>query len=195
MFITRTTIVAAAAVLMSVSLAHAQKATGVAVVDVQRAFDSLKEKSQIEADLQTQADKVKQEDQERTTKIKELQQDLSILQPGTAAYEKKQEEFERAALDRQVWLNFQQQKLNRERAVRIENIYKKMLNAIGRTATQNGYQIVLFKEPPVQFSNVTKPEQISALIQVRKVLWSADELDLTDQVIQKLDNEFVSGGN
>lgn len=173
--------------------AYAQRSTGVAVVNVQKAFDALREKLDIEADLQTQADKVKQEDQRRQQKIGELKQDLSILASGTAAFEKKAEELERAALDRQVWLSFQQNKLNRERALRIEAIYKKMLETIGRVAASNGFKLVLFKEPDVKFANVTKPEQISALIQVRKVLWSADELDLTEQVIAKMNAERSAG--
>lgn len=165
----------------------------VAVVNVQKAFDALKEKLQIEADLQTQADKVKQEDQSRQQQIGELKQDLSILANGTSAFQKKAEELERAALSRQVWLSFQQNKLNRERALRIEAIYKRMLGTIGRVAKQSGFKLVLFKEPEVKFANVTKPEQISALIQVRKVLWSAEELDLTEQVVAKMNTEFNAG--
>lgn len=181
--------VIAAVSMFAVNHAHAQTSS-VAVVDVQKAFDSLREKTTIEAELQTKADQVRQEDEQRKNAIKGLQEDLQILAPGTAAYENKQEELERAVLDRQVWLNFQQSKLNRERAVRIENIYKKMIETIGRVATSSGYKVVLFKEPEVRFTNVQKPEQISALIQVRKVLWAADELDLTDQVIQRMNNEF-----
>ncbi len=172
---------------------HAQKST-VAVVDVQKAFDALKEKVQVEAELQTQADVVKSEDNKRAGKLKELQQDLSILAAGTPAFDKKQEELERAALDRQVWLQFQQGKLNRERAIRIENIYAKMVGAIGRVASAGGYKLVLFKEPTVNLGQITKPEQISAVIGARKVLWSADELDLTDEVIQRMNNEFQAGG-
>ena len=184
---------AAAAVMSMTVAAQAQKATGVAVVDVQKAFDALREKVQVEAELQSAADVVKQEDTRRQQKLQELQQDLKILAAGTAPYDRKQEELERAALDRQVWLQFQQAKLNRERAVRIEGIYKKMVDAIGRVATAGGFKIVLFKEPEMTLGQITKPEQISAVIGARKVLWSADELDLTDQVIQKLNNEFSSG--
>jgi Skp family chaperone for outer membrane proteins len=187
-------ILAAAAVIGFTTAAQAQKATGVAVVDVQKAFDALKEKTQVEAELQTAADLVKSEDTKRQTKLKELDQDLKIMAVGTAPYEKKQEELERAALDRQVWLQFQQAKLNRERAVRIEAIYKKMLETVGRVAQANGYKLVLFKEQDVNLSSISKPEQISAIIGSRKVLWASDDLDLTEQVIQRLNNEFSTGG-
>ncbi len=189
-----TWMMAAVAVMGMTFTAQAQKATGVAVVDVQKAFDALKEKVQVEAELQSAADGVKQEDTRRQQKLVELQQDLKILAAGTPPYDRKQEELEKGALDRQVWLQYQQAKLNRERAVRIENIYKKMVEAIGRVATSAGYKLVLFKEPDVNLSQITKPEQISAVIGSRKVIWSADDLDLTDQVIQKLNNEFSAGG-
>ena len=181
----------AATMMLSVASVQAQKST-VAVVDVQRAFNAVKEKSQIDAELTTMADKVKQEDASRTKTIKELQQDLSILSPGTAAHTQKQNDLEKAVLSRQVWLNYQQLKLNRERALRVENMYKKMLATIGRVATAEGYTVVLFKEQPVRFNNVTKPEQMNAVIQVRKVLWSAPNLDLTEQVVLKMDAEYRS---
>jgi len=187
-------VLAAVASIGFTSAAEAQqKATGVGVVDVQKAFDALKEKTQVEAELQSAADLVKTEDQRRTTKLNDLQNDLKVLAAGTPPYEKKQEELERAALDRQVWLQFQQAKLNRERALRIEAIYKRMIDAVGRVATANGFKVVLFKEPDVNLSQITKPEQISAVIGARKVLWSSDELDLTEQVTTKLNNEFSSG--
>ncbi len=185
---------AAVALLGMTTLTHAQqKATGVAVVDVQKAFDALREKVQVEAELKSAADVVMQEDARRKQALEALQTDLQILARNTPPYDRKQEELERAALDRQVWLQFQQAKLNRERALRIENIYKKMTETIGRVATANGYKLVLFKEPDVNLAQITKPDQISAVIGARKVLWSADELDLTDQVIQKLNNDFSSG--
>jgi Skp family chaperone for outer membrane proteins len=187
-------ILAAAAVIGISSAAQAQqKATGVAVVDVQKAFDALREKTQVEAELTTAADLVKTEDGKRQAKLRELDQDLKIMAVGTPPYEKKQEELERAALDRQVWLQFQQGKLNRERAVRIEAIYKKMIETIGRVAQANGYKLVLFKEQDVNLGSISKPEQISAIIGSRKVLWSSDELDLTDQVVQRLNNDFNTG--
>jgi Skp family chaperone for outer membrane proteins len=163
--------------------------TALAVVDVQKSFDSLSEKVQVEADLQSAADKIKQEELDRQKDLKQLQEDLGILARNTAAFTQKSDELEKKVVEFQAWRNWQTAKLSRERGVRIEDIYRKLTDAIGRVAKESGYDMVLFKEGPIRFP-ADKPEQISAMVQVRKVLWAADDLDLTEQVIQKMNNEY-----
>ena len=163
--------------------------TATAVADVQLVFESLKEKMQIEADLKSQLEQLNQEEQIRKQKLQELKSDLEILAPDTPAYNEKQSSLEQKAIELQAWQGFQTQKLNRERGLQIERLYRKMLDAIGRLAKQNGYDLVMFKEKPANFRGA-KPEALNTLIQVRKVLWAAEELDLTDQIIQMMNNEF-----
>ena len=163
--------------------------TSVAVADIQKIFDSLSEKVQTEADLQAQADKFKQEQMDREKDLKQLQSDLEILASGTPAFKQKSEEGEKKAFEYQAWRSFAQSRIGRERAIRIEDIYRKVIDSTGRLAKESGYDVVLFKEGTFRFP-ADKPEQISGIIQMRKVLWAADDLDITDQVIQKMNNEF-----
>ncbi len=165
--------------------------TAVAVMDVQVIFDSLKEKMQIEADLKSQLEQINTDDQDRKQELQELRSDLDILAPDTPAYNEKQSQLEQKAIELQAWRNFQTQKLNHERGLQIEKLYRKMLTAAGQLCKQNGYDLVLFKEQAVNFAGA-KPEALKTLIQVRKVLWSADDLDITDQVIQLMNNEFTN---
>ncbi len=172
--------------------AQAGKARPVAVgvVDVQRVFDALAEKVQADADLQTKADRLQQEGQERERKIQDLQKDLEVLAaPGSPAHAQKQDELEKMAIEFQTWRNFQSQKLQRERAVRYEQLYRKMSESLGKLAKENGFDLVMFKEGPFDTRNV-KPEQLGTVIQLRKVLWAADDLELTDMLVQRMNNEF-----
>jgi Skp family chaperone for outer membrane proteins len=166
--------------------------TAVAVVDVQKAFDALAEKDQIEADLRAEAERLKLQEEDKKKSIRELQADLEILAQGQPAWKAKKEQLDTGLIELQVWRNFETQKLNRERGVQIENLYRKLTDSIGRVAGQQGYDVVLFKEKPVEFRGA-EPQQIPTLIQVRKVLWSADDLDVTNAVITDMNNQFRSG--
>lgn len=162
----------------------------VGVVDVQKVFDSLAEKVQADADLQTKADRLQQEGQDRERKLQDLQKDLEVLAaPGSPTHTQKQEELERLAIEFQSWRNFQSQKLQRERAIRYEQLYRRMSETLGQLARENNFDVVLFKEGAFDTRNV-KPEQLGTVIQLRKVLWTADDLDLTDMLVQRMNNEF-----
>lgn len=161
----------------------AGRPTATGVIDVQMVFESLKEKMQIEADLKSRLEQLNLQEQEQKQNLQELKSDLDILAPDSPAYNEKQNQLEQKAIELQTWRTFQTQKLNRERGLQIERLYRKLIEAVGTVAEQNGFDLIMFKEKPVDFRGA-KPEALNTLIQVRKVLWSAPDLDLTDQVTQ-----------
>lgn len=163
--------------------------TAAAVVEVQRVIDNLKEKTDIEAQMQTHNDAVQREKQQREQAIKQMQDELNLLTPGTENHRKKLESAEQAVINLNAWLQFENQKLVRERGNQIEALYKKMLKAVGDVSKTNGYQLVLFSEGPAEF-RAENPQQLSTLIQIRKVLYFDESLDITDSVIQKMNNDY-----
>lgn len=167
----------------------AGRPTAAGVIDVQTVFESLKEKMQIEADLKSRLEQLNLEEQDQKQKLQEIKSDLDILAPDSPAFNEKQSQLEQQAIGLQTWRTFQTQKLNRERGLQIERLYRKLIDAVGTVAEQNGFDLIMFKEKPVDFRGA-KPEALNTLIQVRKVLWSAPDLDLTDQVTQLMNNEF-----
>lgn len=165
--------------------------TAVAVVEVQRVIDNLKEKQSIEASLQQNNDRVQKEKQEAEQKIKQMQEELGLLTPGTDNFRKKQEQIEEAVISLNARLQFENQKIQRERGIQIEGLYQKMTRAIGDVAKTNGYQLVLFSEGPPEF-RFENTQQLTTLIQLRKVLYFDPSLDITEQVTQKMNNDFAN---
>lgn len=172
-----------------VAQGKAARPTSVAVVDVQQVFNTLDEKSTVEADITQQTEQLQKEEQDRQTELKALQADLGILAAGTPAYQETQTKLENKALEFQVWKQFNQRKLEREKVVRLEALYRKVVDAIGGVAKQNNYDIVMFKDSTGDLKGENQ-QQLAAMIQVRKVLYSNPDLDITDQITQKLNNEW-----
>jgi len=197
MFSMRHVVILLAAGLISLSTivavtaqsARRARPTSVAVMDVEKVFNALDERTRIEADLKTRGERLQQEERERAEEIRKIQQDLEILVPGTSNYENKEGQLTQKAMELQVWRQFQNARLGRERAIQIENLYRKMTDSLARVAKDNGYDVVIFKEKGVDFPK-DKPEQLLTVIQLRKVLWAADDLDISDQVITVMNNEF-----
>jgi len=166
-----------------------QASSATAVVDLKRTYDTLKEKVTIEADFKTREEAFKTENEKRETKVKQLQDALKDLKAGSIEFLNVQEQLEKEVGDHRVWVAIEAGKINRDRAAWIKTVYGKMLDSINEAAQERGYDLVLFKSPTVDFTEVSA-EQVPSMIQSRKVLWSIEELDLTDLVIQKMNLKF-----
>jgi Skp family chaperone for outer membrane proteins len=175
--------------LIDASRAGGRASSATAVVDLKHTYDSLKAKVSIEADFKTREEKFKADNEVRETKLKQLQDSLTSLKSGTVAYVNAQEQLEKEVGDYKVWVAIETGKINRDRAAWIKMIYGKMLESISEAAAERGYDLVLFKAPTIDFTEVSA-EQVPGMIQSRKVLWSIEELDLTDLVIQKMNLKY-----
>lgn len=166
-----------------------QASSATAVVDLKRTYDTLKEKVSVEADFKTREETFKTENEKREAKINQLQEALKDLKSGTIDFVNVQEQLEKEIGEHRVWVTIEAGKINRDRAAWIKLIYGKMLDAINEAARERGYDLVLFKAPTIDFTEVSA-EQVPSMIQSRKVLWSIEELDLTDLVIQKMNLKY-----
>lgn len=163
--------------------------TAVAVVNIERAFDQLNEKVAVESDIRSRGEQLGQEEQQRRQAIRQLREDLDVLNEGTTAYRQKEEELSRAAIELQTWTQFQQQRLAREHVLQTERLYRQMMDAIAELAGDEGYDAVLFREGEINFQ-AEQPQELVAQIQMRKVLYASDDIDITDQLIQRLNNAY-----
>lgn len=168
----------------------AKQPTRVAVVDIKAAFDSLHEKAKIEADFQARATQIKIEQDRRQKEIDALRGDIEVIPTGTPDHDRKMEELQKAGINAQAWIQFTTTKLNRDRVRATEGLYKKLLGEIEKVAKAEGYDVVLFKEQIPNFPPNVEPQQLAALIQVRKVLYASDDIDITSGVVQKMNREF-----
>lgn len=182
--------------VMLVSIATLQgqqnpgSAPSVAVVAVEQVFNNLAERRAIEAEINAELEELQQEQQERRTEIRDLENDLNLLDPEGDAARDVQEQLESKLVEYEVWQQMSSRKMESERAIRIASIYRKMMDAIEQVAQREGHDIVLFKEQTPEFRGAQDQQQIAAMIQSRKLLYSADELDISDRVLQRMNNEF-----
>ena len=163
--------------------------TAVAVVDLQKLLQSLDERTEREADVARQRERLQQQAEQKRSRIQQIRNELDMPKAGTPKFREKQTELEKAAIELNVWTQYQQQRVNRETGLMIEDLYRKCLDKVETTAKDMGYDMVFFKESSPDF-NYENPQQLSTQIQVRKLLWSTDEIDITDAVAQRMNNAY-----
>lgn len=166
----------------------ASAATAAAVVDVQKVFNTCGEKADIDANFQSSIEKLTADLEERNNQIKSDQFDLDLIKADSPEYKQKREEIDRKIVALKVEENYRKATIVREQMLRYESLYRKLRKACGEVANEEDYDLVLFKE--AEKLTYKKPQDLVNQIGTRKLLWSADELDITDQVIQKLNNAW-----
>jgi Skp family chaperone for outer membrane proteins len=164
------------------------KPSVVAVVDLRSLYEALREKQQIDSELETVRTRLTTERDDRQKVIAQLQQDLDMLVPGTAPYADAQESYEKAALDYQLWAAYEQNKLARENNARIADLTKKAEQAIEAVAQAQGIDVVLYKEQTIRVGTDQQGRVQAANIKV--VAWSGSAADITGQVAQHMNNQF-----
>lgn len=166
--------------------------TPMAVVNMVDVFEALKEKDRIEEGLGDLIYAVQFEDQKWRRRIGGFQADLATLEKGSLAYEQKVRQVEEARIEWGVALAATRQKLERRRGELTGKLYAKMVEAVGRVADANGYEIVLFKEPQPDYYRF---ESMAEFLSSRLVVRVNNSVDLTDQVVRLMNREYEVQGN
>ena len=164
----------------------------VAVINVLKVMNEITESADIKAELTSLGEKLQAEVQTRQQELKRLQDDIEILNKGTPARKAKQEELERKAIHLDSWGKFEKRKNEVEHIVRYEALYRKVLDEIALIAERDGYDLVLYNDYTKDL-NVNTAQQLQANILLRKLVYVREQLDVTDQVIQQLDNKYAAG--
>ena len=159
-----------------------------AVVGLEEVWNQVDEREQMNAELQTEKESLLAEKEDRQKKLSNLSADMEWMPEKGEERRKKEEELAQAAIGFKAWWEWQQQRLAREEKVRYEDLYRNSVTAIEEVAEANGVDMVIFKERTPNFDPKLNVAQTLALIGNRKVLYVRDELDLTDQVITRMNN-------
>jgi Skp family chaperone for outer membrane proteins len=159
----------------------------VGVVNIEKILSEVKARQTLDADRESAREDSLRGKKDRDKQINLLKQDVEWLPKGGTEERKKLEEIEEAAIQLDAWVKFQQLKLSRMEKVGFQSLYLDILAAIEAVAVVNSVDLVLYRERTT-FQPRYKATQVLSMIGNRKVLYVRDELDLTDQVITRMDN-------
>ena len=168
------------------------KATAIAVIDVNRAFNECKEKDDIQAEATSAQEALANKLDMMKKEIAQEKADMDLVPVGSDAWKETASSLRRKVILVELEEKLGTQEIVREQIIRFEGLYMELRDVCGEVATANGYDIVLYKEPKELAR--TNLAQLFNQIGARKVLWSAKELDITEQVLQMLNNDWEARG-
>jgi Skp family chaperone for outer membrane proteins len=182
----------------------------VAVVQLKTVMDSIQQRAVIDMRLnQMEADVLEQDRVQRgaieavRTKIRTLVNDdtAQARQMATAQdpeYVKLTEELEVATLQYASWQRFTVDTIDLEKSLVVQELYRSVKQAIAALATAEGYDLVLIDDSQGELqinpeAQMSREAQLLQQVSLRKVLYASPVIDITDDVIVRMNNAFNAG--
>ncbi len=182
---------AAAWALAERSRAQAAKSTAtgrVGCVNVVVVFNGFQRQKDLTEEMNQLQARLQEENRQRRDKIDALQAELERLDPDDPTYVQRTRDLLAQQIDYKNWVDLRQADLTREVGLWTVKIYREILKATEALAEKEGYDLILYKG---EFEPTSMdPETVKDLIRANQVLYAHNSIDLTQAVLDKLNNDY-----
>ena len=166
----------------------------VAVVRIGPLFDGLKQRAEAAAGVDQLLGEIETEVQARKESIEALREEHSNT-VDAADRETLADEIALETLKNDFWLQTAKREHELDKAIRLQDLYKKVFDAIQTLALTEGYDLVIVDDsgdelPFDRSSRVVPQVQVLQQLARRKVLFVNPTLDITEDLIMRMNNEF-----
>lgn len=158
----------------------------VAVLDLNQVLQEADERERIVASLNEMQTEFANQARQRQNRLEQIENDLRVLRPGDPEYDELVSNRLQLQIELQHRQQYWQRKLNTEMIRQYDRLYRRVVRVAGRIAEEQGYDVVLLKDPDRQFPHNIEPQQFLELLGQRKMLWSSGEADLTAATLARL---------
>ena len=164
--------------------------TTTSVISLRGALEKLDERVVREEELKSEIEK-------REKVIKDLQEELENLAalldemvPGSDERAEKLEEAVRLQVQIEFETNFANRMLGQQRTEMQLALFNKIREATKAYAAGEGWDIVLVTDHESEIPNGLAPNEVNGAILSRRVIHASPSVDITDEVAQRMNNEF-----
>lgn len=189
-----------AALMLSLTMGQAAQPTprAFAVVNISKVFSALNEKIDDDTQLEAMTKKIKDEQQSREAELEKFQDQLknnTLFNPNSPEYKKLQDDAMKKSMEYQVFVQVSQQRLLMEQRLKTIQLYRNISKAVEGYAQSHGIGLVFVADDTPDFTNAPNIDAVKQLIANRKVIYAHPDYDITQQIIEKMNEDYKLGGN
>lgn len=168
--------------------------TRIAVIDFVRVFNECAQIKDLNEFFRQKQDELETEGRQRQKVIEGKRIELSAFQPGSVDYERIRKDFLRLGTEANVWLKMSEQDLESRRFDWTRVIYQNALDAAERIAAEQNFDVILQYKPFNADDIEPTLVAIRRIISTRSVVFRRGEIEITAEVIRRLDTTYKAGG-
>lgn len=159
----------------------------IAVVSVRRVLENTKKSALWEEKARTKGKKIMAELEKLSKELQAIEADMATRKVGSSDYLKLMREGTEKQAILEAMDKFYQQELVLKQQQQIEQLYQEIIAAVASVAKEKGVDLVIAKEE-FRFPSSSLRE-LTLVIQTSKVLYHAEHMDITNDVLAVLDKE------
>ena len=193
------TVPALIALLVSAAPAAAaqDRPVKVAVANVPRIFNELKETQDLEERFKQDRARLAGEEKPMVQQLEELQAEGRNYRPGSPQFEEWRVKFVKARVNHKAWAEVAKAEIEWKRKRQTREMYDKIYAAVSEYATSNQIDLVLADHQPTMTDKELEAipgEQLVSILNQRRVIHASKSADISDAIIASLDARFKAGG-
>jgi Skp family chaperone for outer membrane proteins len=163
-----------------------------AVVNPAKVFNEMQETKDLKQKMEADRKVLEDDEKKKAQDVEEARKARALFNEGTPEFSAKNQEFLKKALDLRVWQELTRAELGRQQKQQMKSLFEKIEAAATEVAKAKNIDLVIVEQradfpPDLDQINV---DQLRALINQRSVLYKSDKVDITNDVIAKVDANY-----
>ncbi|MBO6512360.1 MAG: OmpH family outer membrane protein [Phycisphaerales bacterium] len=164
--------------------------TAIATVDIMSVIEGLNERDVLKAELEARTEARQEQLNEVLKQLEALDADIQMLKQGSDEHrEKMQEGIEMQALAK-TRRDVLSQIVSIDNGTVMQKLFVKIETAIQNIAEREGYDIVLFDDTSFEVPADSPNQDVVRAIITKSLIYRHDSIDITQQVITLMNNEY-----
>lgn len=160
------------------------------VVSFLKIFNEANQIQDLNAEIRQKEQDFQSEAKNRQKVIEEKQAELTAFKLGTPDHEKRRKELVRLNIEANTWFQVTEAEIETMKYEWTRLIYEKSLDVINAVARERGFDVVLQDKPMPEVID-QNVQGIRRVIQERQVVYHRNEIDITDEVIKRLNQQYL----
>lgn len=165
----------------------------VATVDLERVINNLNELSDRQQELDAFVAALKGQVEALDKELRDAQSALRILPPESDDFERKLVEVRRLTATLEIEGRLTNTLIDERKGMIYADLFRKINDAASRIAKQSGYDLVLCNDSAGEVPRTPTEAQIRGLIVSRRLLHAGESFDITQDLVQMMNNEHAMG--
>jgi Skp family chaperone for outer membrane proteins len=166
------------------------KPASVGVINIEKVINSLEELNAQQTKVDSLVATRRKVVDDMSAQSKKLEDEVKLLPEGSAQRLAKFRELQELTFKLRVETEVALGMIDAEKGGIYADLFRKIADASKRFAERNGYDMILSSDAIAETPRQGTEQQIKAFIVSRRVIFASEGIDVTDQLITMMNNEY-----